>query len=67
MTLPLDEAYRDESGTITICMHCGRARRVAPGGVQWELVSEFLGRTPRGVSHGLCPDCLEKHYPSKES
>ncbi len=67
MTQPLDEAYRDESGTITLCMHCGRARRPAPGSAQWEVVTEFQERTPRGVSHGLCPECLEKHYPRKET
>lgn len=67
MSLPLDDAYRDETGTITICMHCGRTRRVTAGAVQWDLLSEFQERTPRGVSHGLCPDCLEKHYPPKET
>ncbi|HLK48932.1 MAG TPA: hypothetical protein VKT49_12395 [Bryobacteraceae bacterium] len=62
MSEPWENDYRDAAGTITICMHCGRARR-AGAGDHWEVVREFLIRPPAGISHGLCPDCLEKHYP----
>ena len=67
MPEPLDELYRDANGTITICMHCGRTRRNLPGGTQWDLVEEYVARPPRGASHGLCPDCLEKHYPPRQT
>ena len=67
MAESLDELYRDPSGTITICMHCRRTRRITVEGVRWDVVPEFLATPPRGISHGLCPDCLEKHYPPPQT
>lgn len=67
MMASLDEDYRDESGTITICMYCRRVKRNTPEGPRWEVVEEFITNPPRGISHGLCPDCLEKHYPPSSS
>lgn len=67
MSGSFDEKYRDASGTILICMHCRRTRRNSPGGAEWELVESYMTNPPRGASHGLCPECLEKHYPPPQS
>ncbi len=48
------------SGLLPICMHCKRIRDDAG---YWKQVEEYIGsRTPAQFSHGLCPECLEKHY-----
>ena len=63
MAIPRDEDYRDASGTVLMCMYCRRTLRIVPGEPRWDLVPEYLNNPPRGISHGLCPECLEKHYP----
>jgi hypothetical protein len=57
--------YRDAFGIIVICMHCRKTRRNASKGQTWELVEAFTGNRPKNVSDGLCPECLDKHYPAK--
>lgn len=46
-----------------ICMHCKRKLDAAANG-QKRPVEEDREHTREGISHGLCPDCLEKHYPA---
>lgn len=48
---------------LPICASCKRIRGESGG---WEKVEVYLGRhMPHApLSHGLCPDCLKKHYPS---
>ena len=58
-----DEPYRDAAGTILICMYCRRTLRHGPDGPQWERVERHMSDPPKGASHGLCPECLDKHYP----
>ena len=60
-----DAEYRDSFGIIVICMHCRRTRRNTSDGHEWVLVVEYLATRPNGVSDGLCPECLEKHYPAE--
>jgi hypothetical protein len=63
---PFDaEAYRHPSGLIVICMYCRRTLRPESDGKLWEVVEEFVAAPPRGISHGLCGDCLEQHYPNQ--
>jgi hypothetical protein len=46
---------------IPICMHC---RKVRDDSDFWHNVEEYLKKyTGIQFSHGLCPDCLKKHYP----
>jgi len=66
MSAVFDELYRDATGTILMCMHCRRTRRNLPE-PQWDLVETYVTTPPRGVSHGLCPECLEKHYPQQSA
>lgn len=46
---------------IPICMHCKRIRN---DDQYWQEV-EIYFRSQVGVdfSHGVCPECFEKHYP----
>ena len=48
-------------GIIPICMHCKSIRN--DDGV-WQILEQYL--TEHGdaaFSHGICPSCMEKHYP----
>jgi hypothetical protein len=66
MNPPFEEDYRNALGMIVMCMYCRKTQCNSPGGQQWVLVKEFLGKPPDGVSHGLCPECLDKQYPQPE-
>ena len=61
---PLDEIYRNDEGMILMCSHCRRTRRNGPSTDLWDWVADYVARLPAGVSHGLCPICMEYYYPS---
>jgi len=65
MTERLQDEYRDDSGTIIMCMYCQRTQRHPPTGADWVRVAAYIIKRPTRVSHGLCPECLEKHHPPK--
>jgi len=47
-------------GLLPICMHCGRIRSDG----QWEELQDYIESHSEAVfSHGLCQQCLSKHYP----
>ncbi len=48
--------YGDDHGTITMCCHCRRTRRVGPGAV-WDWVPNYLEEPPKLISHGVCAVC----------
>ena len=48
-------------GIIPICQHCKQIRDDA--GI-WKRMEEYIHtHSEASVSHGICPDCLKKHYP----
>ncbi len=48
-------------GLLPICMHC---RRVRSSEEQWQRLDGYLQEHSHlTFTHGLCKDCLEKHYP----
>jgi len=50
-------------GVIPICCHCGKVRNDDD---YWERVESYMSRhLDVGFTHGICPDCLEKHYPDR--
>lgn len=49
---------------IPVCMHCGRIRG---SGASWDALVDYLRQNSIFVSHGLCPDCREEHYPDTGS
>ena len=51
-------------GLIPICMHCHRIRDDAE---IWQKLETYLEQhSEAAFSHSLCPECLEKFYPSQE-
>lgn len=51
---------RTLGGFLPICSHC---KRVRDSDDQWSEVELFMARfTDISFSHGVCPDCLQKHY-----
>lgn len=50
-------------GILPICMHCHMIRTDE---ASWEKIEEYIEEHSEAqFSHGLCPDCLEKHYPPR--
>ena len=47
-------------GILPICMHCHKIRNDKES---WEKLEDYLSdHTNAQLSHGLCPECLTKHY-----
>lgn len=62
--LELEEAQRQIRslhGIIPICMHCHKVRNEEE--IWQRLESYIAAHTDAMLSHGLCPECREKHYP----
>lgn len=56
------QSIRTLSGLLRICVHCKRIRDERGG---WERLEAYVAtRTDASFSHGLCPDCFERHYPA---
>lgn len=45
---------------LRICCHCKNINETRS---EWESIEFFLSRANIRLSHGICPDCLLKHYP----
>ena len=48
-------------GIRPICACC---KAIRDGQVYWQRVEAYIaGRSPAQFTHGLCPACLERHFP----
>jgi PAS domain S-box-containing protein len=48
-------------GLLPICSHC---KKIRDDQGQWHTVESYVKeRADVDFSHGICPDCLSKHYP----
>lgn len=48
-------------GILPICSHC---KRVREDDGDWEAIEAYVRRHSEAeFSHGICPDCLTRHYP----
>ena len=48
-------------GILPICMYC---HKISNDRKTWERVETYIEKhSDAQFSHGLCPECLEKHYP----
>ena len=48
-------------GILPICMHCHKIRNDSNS---WDRIEKYIEEHSKAeFSHGLCPECLEKHYP----
>lgn len=60
----LQEAQRNIrilGGLLPVCAHCKRIRDEAGS---WRNMEEYISRhTEAEFSHGICPECLPRHYP----
>jgi FixJ family two-component response regulator len=60
----LEEALlkvRTLTGLLPTCAHCKRIRDESG---QWQPIELYITqRSEASFSHGLCPECLKKHYP----
>ena len=55
------EQIKTLKGILPICAHCKKIRNDKG---YWEQVEKFLEQnSDLGFSHGICPDCLKKHFP----
>jgi DNA-binding response OmpR family regulator len=46
---------------LPICMHCKRIRKDEN---YWEQIEKYLHeQTGTNFTHGICPECFQKHYP----
>jgi len=49
------------SGLLPICSHC---KKIRDDSGYWQGVEHYIAaRSDTQFSHGICPDCMEKHYP----
>ena len=50
-------------GIIPICSHC---RQVRDDEGLWKQIEDYIRTHSEAMfSHGICPDCLKKHYPEQ--
>ncbi len=50
-------------GVLPICMHC---RRIRTDPQSWQGLESYIQEhSDAQFSHGLCPECLEEHYPEE--
>jgi ferredoxin len=56
------ESYEDDTGLVVQCVYCRRVRSQADPG-RWDLVAEWVERTPEHASGGLCDTCAGLHFP----
>ena len=55
------EEERTLRGTLPICMYCKKIRDEED---RWDAIEKYLAvHSDVDFSHGICPDCMETHYP----
>ncbi|MDX9897017.1 MAG: PAS domain-containing protein [Desulfofustis sp.] len=51
-------------GILPICAHC---KKIRDDHGYWQRLETYLkNHSEADLSHGICPDCLKKHYPDIE-
>jgi sigma-B regulation protein RsbU (phosphoserine phosphatase) len=60
----LEEAFshiKTLQGILPICMYCHKIRNDQES---WQRIDQYITEhSDTQFSHGLCPECMEKHYP----
>jgi len=52
-------------GPLPICMHC---KKIRDDHGRWDQIEQYIvQRSDVDFSHGVCPECLEEHYPAYSS
>jgi hypothetical protein len=48
-------------GILPLCLFC---KRIRDDKGYWEKVDVYIAKHSQAdISHGVCPECLKKHYP----
>lgn len=56
----LEEEVRILRGILPICSFC---KRIRDANDTWQALEKYIGdRSDARFSHGVCPDCMKKHY-----
>jgi DNA-binding response OmpR family regulator len=56
----LTERVRSLEGILPMCAYC---RRIRDEGGAYQSLEDFVSdKTPAQFSHGICPECAEKHF-----
>ncbi|MFO0681109.1 MAG: hypothetical protein U0234_03610 [Sandaracinus sp.] len=60
---PDPAVYLTPQGMILQCAYCRRTRRA--GGIDvWDVVGDYIARSPSNATHGICPPCGAHYYPA---
>ena len=52
---------RTLQGVLPICAHC---KKISDDKGSWDQIEEYISQhSDVDFSHGICPDCVDKHYP----
>lgn len=58
------EELRALRGIIPICAYC---KKVRTEGDTWQQIEKYVHEhSDADFSHGICPDCLQRHYPDDQ-
>lgn len=59
-TKVLSREVRSLEGLLPICSHC---KKIRDQNNQWQVLEEYIvARSEASFTHGICPECLQKHY-----
>ncbi len=54
----------DSVGAMASILQCSHCKRVFSDSNGWQAPSDDLGSgNDLTVTHGICPDCLKRHFP----
>jgi len=60
-TRELQREVKKLEGLLPICSHC---KKIKSDEGQWTVMERYISdHSQAEFTHGICPDCLEKHYP----
>ena len=62
----LEQALRESKVLRGLLPICGQCKKIRDDQGRWQPVESYIkGHTEVDFSHGICPECLNKHYPDK--
>lgn len=58
------EDVRRLSGLLPICMHC---KSIREGDGRWQRLEDYVSsHSEASFTHGICPHCMQQHYPTAD-
>lgn len=62
----LEQALREVKGLRGLLPICGQCKKIRDDQGRWHPVESYIkAHSEADFSHGICPECLNKHYPDK--